>query len=427
VRAVFSWSYRALGDPAARLFRLLGLHPGPDISIPAAASLAGIPVHEVRRLLAELARAHLINEHKPGRFASHDLLRAYAAELAEEVDPELDRRAAFHRMFDHYLHAAYAANLLLNPRRHRVAVTPPQPGVTIEDIDERQTATAWFATEHQVLVAVVANKVGADFDMRVWQLAWMVMDAFLGGGHWLELLAFQRAALDAARRHADTEGQATAHHGIASAHTRLGEYPAARQHWQHALRLYGELGDHLAQGRTHLNLSTVSSLRADRADALSHAQQALELFRSTGHEVWQARALDAIGWAHARMGDHEAALAASQRALCLVREVGDPQAEADVLDCLGFIHHQLGRHDEAVDYFHQSRQRWRDFGDRYYEANVLVRLGDNLLAAGQAKAAQESWTEALAIFEQINHPDTGKVRAKLDELILTRAAPDGHA
>ena len=34
VRAVLSWSYQQLSAEAARMFRLLGLHPGPDISPP---------------------------------------------------------------------------------------------------------------------------------------------------------------------------------------------------------------------------------------------------------------------------------------------------------------------------------------------------------------------------------------------------------
>jgi DNA-binding SARP family transcriptional activator/tetratricopeptide (TPR) repeat protein len=423
VRAVFSWSYRALGDSAARLFRLLGLHPGPDISTPAAASLAGVPLHQIRPLLAQLARAHLITEHKPGRYTLHDLLRAYATELAERTDREADRRAAFHRMFDHYLQAAYAAGQLLNPRRHSVTIAPPLSQTTAEDIAEPSAARDWFATEQPVLLAVFAKAAGADFDIRLWQLGWTMTDALLPGGHWLELLALQSAALQTATRHADIEGQANAHHGMATAYTRLGDYPAGRRHWEHALPLYAELGDNLAQGRTHLNLSTMYSLAAERADALSHAQRALGLFRAGGYDVWQARALNAVGWAYARVGDYETALVASQQALCLELEVGDLQGQADALESLGFVHHRLGRYDEAADYFQRSRQMWQEVGDRYYEANALVRLGDSRLDAGQAAAADETWNEALSILEQINHPDAEKVRARLDELILTSTSP----
>jgi len=94
MRTVFFQSYQHLSDDTARVFRLMGLLPGPDISVLAAGSLAGVAAEKVYRALAELARAHLAEEHLPGRFRFHDLLRAYAA---------------VHRVLDHYLHTAVAA------------------------------------------------------------------------------------------------------------------------------------------------------------------------------------------------------------------------------------------------------------------------------------------------------------------------------
>src|SRR5262249_22060884 len=129
VRAVFSWSYQALSPDAARLFRLLGLHPGPDIAAPAAASLAGIPIDQARPLLAELTRASLLVEHIPGRYTFHDLLRAYATDLAHTTDLDQQRHDATLRMLDHYLHTADTADRLLNPTEDPLAPTPPQPGV----------------------------------------------------------------------------------------------------------------------------------------------------------------------------------------------------------------------------------------------------------------------------------------------------------
>jgi hypothetical protein len=126
-RALFSWSYHALSDPAARLFRLLGLHPGPDIGNLAAASLAGIPVARARSLLAQLTRAHLVTERAPGRYAFHDLLRTYAAELARAVDGDAERRAARQRMFDHYLHTSHAAGRLLDAPREPSLPDGAQP------------------------------------------------------------------------------------------------------------------------------------------------------------------------------------------------------------------------------------------------------------------------------------------------------------
>ena len=115
IRAVFSWSYRALSPDTARMFRLLGLHPGPDMTVAAAASLAGIAPDRARALLAELTRGHLLSEHRPGRYAFHDLLRAYATEQAQDCDDDDGRRAAVGRLLDHWLHTACAAAALLDP------------------------------------------------------------------------------------------------------------------------------------------------------------------------------------------------------------------------------------------------------------------------------------------------------------------------
>ncbi|TWH70393.1 DNA-binding SARP family transcriptional activator [Micromonospora olivasterospora] len=117
VRAVFSWSYRALAADAARMFRLLGLSPGPDVTVPVVASLAGLPVRRVRPLLTELCELHLVTEHAPGRYTFHDLLRAYATELAHTVDTPADRDAAQHRLVGHYLGTAHRAARLLAPHR----------------------------------------------------------------------------------------------------------------------------------------------------------------------------------------------------------------------------------------------------------------------------------------------------------------------
>src|SRR5207253_2815787 len=132
VRTVFSWSCRRLSPQAARVFRLLGIHPGPDVTMPAAASLAGIPPERVVPALAELARANLVKEHIPGRFVFHDLLRAYATEQTHVHDSEAEREAARRRLLDHYLHTAHAAALLVNPHWEPITLAPPHAWVIPE-------------------------------------------------------------------------------------------------------------------------------------------------------------------------------------------------------------------------------------------------------------------------------------------------------
>jgi DNA-binding SARP family transcriptional activator len=127
LRAVFSWSYEKLSDRAARMFRLLGVHPGPDISAPAAASLAGVSLAAARAALAELARASLLAENAAGRFGCHELLREYAAERAAADDSEAERATARRRILDHYLRTPFAGSTRLYPARARVAPRVGQP------------------------------------------------------------------------------------------------------------------------------------------------------------------------------------------------------------------------------------------------------------------------------------------------------------
>jgi transcriptional regulator with XRE-family HTH domain len=174
VRTVFSWSCQQLSARATGMFRLLGVHPGPDITVPAAASLAGVPPGAARQALAELAQAHLITEHVPGRYACHDLLRAYAAEQAASHVSAVARRAAVHRALDYYLHTAHAAALLLlSSFRDPIALSSPQPRVRPEQLADRQQALEWFQAERQVLLGAISHAAGAGFSTHAWQLPWV--------------------------------------------------------------------------------------------------------------------------------------------------------------------------------------------------------------------------------------------------------------
>jgi transcriptional regulator with XRE-family HTH domain len=155
LRSMFSWSYRELSDPAARMFRLLGIHPGPDISVPAAASLAGVHPDQALEMLRELTRASLLAERAGDRFAFHDLIRAYAAEQAGSTDSRADRRTALHRALDHYLHAAWAAGRQLQPVQSPAPLPRPRSGVIREDFDSYSAAASWFQAEYHVLVAAI--------------------------------------------------------------------------------------------------------------------------------------------------------------------------------------------------------------------------------------------------------------------------------
>ncbi|MGC4772621.1 BTAD domain-containing putative transcriptional regulator [Micromonospora sp. DT44] len=415
VRAVFSWSYRALDADSARLFRLLGLHPGPDAGRTAVAGLAGLPPARVGPLLADLTRANLLTERTAGRYAMHDLLRAYASELCHDTDPSVEREAARRRLFDHYLHASHAADHLLDPYRlaRPAALPPPATGVTVGARPEHAWATAWFAAEHHVLLACVEQAAAACLDRHAWTLAAALTTYLDRSGHWPELAAAQRTALAAARRRGDLAGQALAHRGLAIACTWSGDHEAAHRHYRRDLELYRELGDDTGRAHTHLGVSWVLARQGRLRSALDETRLALDLYRAADYRVGQAKALNNLGWMHARLGEPGPALQCCQAALRLHEETGDRHGAALTWDSLGYVRHGLGDHDEAADCYRRALALHRELGDRYDEAEVLDNLGDSLRAAGDLDAARRAWREALTIFDELRHPDADRPRAKL--------------
>jgi DNA-binding SARP family transcriptional activator len=163
-RTVFSWSYRHLTPQACRLFRLLSLQPAGDITVAASASLLGDAPETASGLMTELTSTGLITEHQPGRYALHELTRAYAAELSDSTDTDTDRDEALARLLDHYQHSSYAAQVELEPHREPIAPSPPLPGVTPEQFSDYASAISWFAAERNVLDASVSLTTGSDFE-----------------------------------------------------------------------------------------------------------------------------------------------------------------------------------------------------------------------------------------------------------------------
>ena len=412
VRAVLSWSYRTLSEPTARLFRLLGLHPGPDIDTAAAASLAGVPVRGTAAALAELTRAHLIGEHQPGRFLAHDLVRAYAAEQAERLDPDPERAAALRRLLDHYLHSAHLADRLVNPHRDPVQPPTPLPGVVVAPLADAADALGWLAAEHAALVAAVAFAAAEGFDTHAWQLVWGLTTYFDRAGLW-DHAEVQRTALAAAQRTGDPRAVAWADRNLARVYVRLGRPDDAERHLRHALQVNEQIGDLVGQARTHHNLARVAEDRGGPDVALRHAERALELFRAADHPVGQADALNAIGWYEARRGALAEALQHCEQALALNVKTGDREGEAHTWDSLGYINHELADEPQARDCYVRAVALWRELGDRYSEADTLVRLGDSHQSAGDPVAARACWREAITLMEAYGHPDVARIEAKL--------------
>ena len=416
VRAVLSWSYKQLDPAAARLFRLLGLHAGPDVSAPAAASMAGLPLDEGRRRLGELTRAHLLAEHVPGRFSCHDLLRAYAAELTQSADSDAERRAATGRMLDHYLHTAHSAALQLRSFSIPVMLDALQPGAEPERIGDAGQALAWFEDERLVLMAATERALEAGFDTHAWQLAWALSDFLDMGGRWHDWALTEQIALTAAQRLGDRGAQASAHQRFGYASGRIGRYEDAHAHLALALSIHHERGDHAGQAYVHNSLAITLSYQGRHGEALGHARQSLKSYTAAGDRPGQAQALNSVGWLSAVVGDHQQAISHCEQSLDLFRDLGSQEGEAAALDSLGYAHQQVGQHAEATACYQQALELHRKAGSRWGVGDTLGHLGDACHAAGKPEEARTFWEEALAILADLHAPEADQIRAKLGDL-----------
>jgi DNA-binding SARP family transcriptional activator/Tfp pilus assembly protein PilF len=413
LRSVFSCSYRALSTDAATLFRLIGRHPGPEISSPAAVSLAGLAPVRTRSALAELVRAQLITEHRPGRYVMHDLLRAYATELADDPAHHAEQQAARLRTISHYTHTANRAVALIEAHRTDVPLAPVQHGAHPESPADAQTALSWLTTEHPVLLALFDHVGRAGLDVHTWQMAWTLSSFHASQGHVREWLATQTTGLRAAERLGDLLGQALSHRALARIHTRLGHHDDAESHGTRALALFGELGDATGQARTHLGIGWLLDQQDRHQEALDHVEQALTLFRSVGDTAGEARALNACAWSRTLLGDFPQAVSQCRQALALLRDIRDRTGEAAAWDTLGHAHHRSGEHADAAECYRQAIELYRELGDRHWEAETLTRLGDTYESLGDSGAAAHAWRQALGLLDGLGHPNAGQLRKRL--------------
>ena len=419
VRAVFSWSLHALAPPAARLFRLLGLHPGPYISAAAAASLAGLPGPQARILLDDLHRAHLISGADRERYTFHDLLRAYAAEQAATEESPSDRAEATRRMLDHYLHTAHRAGTLAYADEVSwppLDLTGPADGVSPEALADRGRALAWYEEEQPVLERIVALAHRSGFDDHAWQLAGTQVSYLLKSGLWRQRQEVSETALASAERSGDLARQAHAHRWLGQVHRSQDDQPRAHRELRRAIDLFGALGDRTREGRTHLDIAITYGEEHAYPEAVAESERALELFEAIEDPSGQALSLNSIGWYRTLQGEPREALPFCTRALELARACGNLPAQSSICDSIGFIHHHLGEYREALPAYQESLRLRQTIGDYFLQAEIHTHIGDTQLALGDVDAARQSWTLSLAILDDLQHRDADAVRARLDAL-----------
>ncbi|RKT55115.1 AfsR/SARP family transcriptional regulator [Saccharothrix australiensis] len=418
--AVFSWSYRALTADQARLFALLGAAPGPDIGLPAAASLAGLPSARTRALLRGLEQASLVARDGAGRYRMHDLIRRFAADRAAGHDVD----AALRRLADFYLRTAHAGNLLLHPYVTPIDLDPPEPGSRPQPLADDAAALAWFDAEHANLLATVDAAAAGGRHRVVWQLAWAMNTYHFRRGNRHDQWALWRAGLAAAQRLGDPAAQLLAHRMLGRASADVDRPEEAMRHLYQALALAEETGARADQAHTHHALTWSWVQADDHERALEHAMRALEIHRTLGNPAWQADTLNAVGWCAAQLGRHDFAREHCRAALTLQRAHGDREGEADTLDSLGFIDHRTGAHEDAVRHFAAAVDLYRAVDNTYQAVNTLDRLAESLLALGRTDEARTTWQEAESLYRsQQRAQEADAVRQRLATLDHESDAP----
>jgi tetratricopeptide (TPR) repeat protein len=339
LRAVLSWSVRALSADARRLFALLGLVPGADVAVLAVESLSGAPV---QGLLDELEQAHLVTQHVPGRYRMHDLVKLYAAE--HEV-PDADR--ALDRFVDHYLHTAYTGERDLFPERANIAMPEASQGTVVDDIRSTAAVMAWFE--------LAALPYAEDVDLRTLTLA---------------------------------------HRSVADAYAHLDRHDEAMQHLQRALVAAEASGDPVVHGNVHYGISAAYESGGDYESAVKHSAEALRIYSRSTNQLAIGQAYAAVGWHSALLGRYDDAREHTERAREMFTELNAMQSLGCAVDTLALVANRTGDHAGAVELCREALRIFRDARDAARVADATQRLGEALIAVGDIEAGRAALVQA---------------------------------
>jgi tetratricopeptide (TPR) repeat protein/transcriptional regulator with XRE-family HTH domain len=422
LRAVLSWSSRAISSNAVRAFGLLGIAPGPDIALAAAANLIDLPPAATRTLLRELCHAHLVQMPAPERYRMHDLLRLHATERARDHLSPAERQAALRRLVDFYADTASAGARLLAPNHP----TPLQSEATLSRVahplPDPMSAMAWFDVEHFSLLAAQQLAGRQGWDTQVCRLAWALDPYHRRRGHLEDQVTGWRLAVACAQHLHDPAVLTQAHQMLGDAYAQLGKTTDAMYHLHQALALAEQTGDIAGQGEIHHSLGGTWERHGDDRRALEHAHHALLIFQELDNTFRRARALNGVGWLQARLGDYANARANCQAALTLLcqdpcnsRQIG----ESDTLDSLGYIAHCLHEFDQALDHYRQALAICRTQGYSFLEADILHHIAETHYAQHHVEQACATWQQARELYTT-QHRLTGAQRAqhRLDSVAI---------
>jgi tetratricopeptide (TPR) repeat protein len=418
LRPVFDLSYGSLPDPARRMFRLLGLHPGVDFTTEAAAAVADVDASVAVGLLELLQDEHLVRAGSGRRYELHDLLRLYALDRCPaEGDPE--RVAAEDRLLEHYVHTAYRAAMLQFPKRYAIPLpveTTPPALVPLADAD---AASQWLEAELGSLQDLTVSAVERH-PTASWQLAWAQIGHQTKTGRYREMIVTQTAALQAAEHLGHLQAQAFSLDRRQWALCGTSELDDAATDARRAIEVCRALDDGLFEARILCGLSGIDYQRGDYSPALESARRALELTRSPNTPVQratEAQALNLIAWSMAHLGEGEAAVPFGQEAMALFEDDNDLWGRATAADTLAYCYQVAGRYPDAVAMYERALDFRTEFDAPVLRATTLLRLAELHQLLGDIVHARKTLEEAAELAAGSGSWVVGSIEELLSQLI----------
>ncbi|MCE7005282.1 tetratricopeptide repeat protein [Kibdelosporangium philippinense] len=414
VAAAFELSYRYLTTEQQRVFRLMGLHAGPDFGAHLAAAVTGIDLDTVEQVLEDLVDVHLLQQNEPGRFRFHDLVRRHARALVSTEDEE----PAVARLLDYFLHTAELAARRIHPRGYRMAVHVTWQPPHTPDLDSYDVALSWLETERDNLTAATTFAAEHDRLAHAWQIPHMVWYFSFLRGYTHDWIATHQVALAAARQLGDHAAEAETLHSLGGACWRVGRFDEAIEHWRRAMELFRAAGNRRGEGKALHRFGLINAFRGDLDEAVHHYEQALPLLRETGEQWTEAIVLTHLAGAYALAGKEDKAMETYGHAAAVVDEMGEKWVDSCVRVYFGAFYRQTGRYQEALDQHWRALALKREIGDRGAESELLSDLGDTYLAAGQPDRAISLYEQSLALATDVlDRKQQNVVRRKLADAV----------
>ena len=417
VRAVFERSYQALSESAARLFRLLGLYPGTDITAQVAGSLADLSAPATRTALAELLASNILTEHEPARYVLHDLLRAFAVERCDETDPLAERQKASRQLLTWYLDASIAVAELVDPHHTLVETGDlPRGAAPLPRFADLASALAWGRVEQSNLAAAVACAAGQGADEHAWRLAVTLKNFYNRTCQWGDWQATHEVALASARRIGDRYAQGQILMSMGQLSVRIQQIDQGIELVDRAGALLREVGDGAGEATASSILGNAHMMAGNWEEAAARFETVVEMQRKSGYRRGEGVAMTNLSACLRYLGRYDEAEEAANSANTLNSELGNKDSLANGILTLMYVALARGEVSAAFTHVNEAMRLRREIGDRFGEAWALNELAEVHLAADDREAAIAALTKSEVIFAELYPDQAERQHARIEQL-----------